>query len=103
MTPLEILHAARARLVSKGWTQGIGNCIVMTIESVVPDEVWYGPDKPQCIALDAIRTVVGIPPHSTGFRSYTNNLPMWNMRQPSIEPVLAAVDKAIALLQIEAA
>jgi hypothetical protein len=89
MTPIEVLVAARDRLLEKGWTAGIGRCVYMTIEAVMPCEgLRLAP--PQIAALHALRLVTG-----------EQSLTLWNARQPSVVPVLVAIDAAIELLRLD--
>ena len=85
--PIAILVASKARLLTKGWTRGIGRCLYMTIEAVVPDDKeWYG-SAPQVSAFAALRIVTG-----------SESLATWNDQQTSIAAVIDAIDRAIGVL-----
>jgi len=86
---VDVLVATRVRLIAKGWTPGIGRCLYMTMEAVVPDEEWYGP-APQAGALAALRRVTD-----------SDSIAEWNSQQESVDRVLYMIDHAIAMLTVE--
>jgi len=88
---LEILAAIKDRLLTKGWSPGLGRCLYMTIEAVVDDDLWYG-TRPQDKVIAVLREVVG-----------DQSLAAWNTRQTSIDAVLAAVEKAVEMIASEGA
>jgi hypothetical protein len=83
MTTVEVLREVRDRLVTKGWTPGIGRCLYMTVEAVAPSKSLLLSEEARA-AIATLRDVIG-----------EASITSWNARQTSIDPVLAAVDAAI--------
>lgn len=87
MTTVEVLREVRDRLVSKGWTPGIGRCLYMTVEAVAPSKT--------LLVSDDARGALAILRDAIGEASITS----WNARQTSIDAVLAAVDAALERIE----
>jgi hypothetical protein len=90
---VEWLQATRERLVTKGWTRGLGpgdgsRCLFMSLEDTCRDDRTWNTLIGK--ALIELKSTIGLDDKAA--------IVDWNDAQPSVEPVLDVLDKTIARL-----